>query len=1058
MQYDKIDKRRLPDIECEGGIYLYRDNAMPLEQVLAKGNGRSVFLVGNGGQGKSTTLFAYWLEHFGDSIYVDMKLLSSRQGEYAIQNIIKEEYFISIEILSRNTIILLDGINEAPLGLREKYKNQKPQLISEIDKLRAMGFCIVLAGRLDDVGLLGEEDEIDDGFNVNQFAVCTLHELREQQVKDVIPHLIYSEPLIHLLQNNAMLSMYCGLNSILGVDVFESDDKICAGVLLEKYFEIYIRLKYIKKFVSGEYGQYTYKDIYEELNLKRKRELIREADKSWNQFNSVLLKYAFSNRISENVLHQCGESALALGILRSTNECVKGKQEYCFADELYQTYFLMQYFKKLLCAKKNDSVVIAAAVSGFIYLPERVLNELEQFEYKAERTLNYVDLIELYVYIAEMLLARTFNAKARENLIKIMIASQLGFARYIWAKIVLPELNNDIISNDGNFNPYFQQVPQFVIPSCVKKIQDDAFQNWLCLEDVTIPKSVEYISPKAFVGCSLKRISVEDGNSQYHASNNCLIETNTKKLVVGNQDGSIPEDGSIYSIGEYAFSGREFLNEIVIPEGVVEICEGAFKGCVSMESIFLPTSLCYIGNEAFRWCKALQDISIPDNVEKIGEKAFHFCESLLSINLPDKITEIEKSVFERCLFLHEIVIPNQVQRIYEKAFEHCVRLKRLVLPQSLMKIETDAFNECFRLKEVYNPSTIDLDSDDNSKITDYACHIYGTEELAGHFIELENFVFYEYCDERVLVEYFGDDTKVCLPKLSDGKSYKISKGAFIYCDIEEITFSDEVTEIGDSAFESCDSLRKVILNNGLMAIGKNAFFDCTSLEKVFIPKSVALIGEGAFANCATLLELSVDLGNNRYCSLDNCIIDKQNKSIIAGCKNSTISKDNSLVRRIGNSAFYGCVELNNISIPSNIESIGEFAFFATGLLQIYFEDGLRIIETGAFQDCHKLYSMTLPNSLEIIGDKAFKSCLGIRILEIPMHVKRIGNYAFYDCACIETVKIPQSVMDMGCWVFYDCNALEEIVCEIESKPSGWSEDWIGKFAKQRLLKVSWNLK
>ncbi|MEE1302279.1 MAG: leucine-rich repeat domain-containing protein [Bacteroidales bacterium] len=58
-----------------------------------------------------------------------------------------------------------------------------------------------------------------------------------------------------------------------------------------------------------------------------------------------------------------------------------------------------------------------------------------------------------------------------------------------------------------------------------------------------------------------------------------------------------------------------------------------------------------------------------------------------------------------------------------------------------------------------------------------------------------------------------------------------------------------VTSIGVSAFEYCNSLIDVTIPNSVTTIGNYAFKDCSSLTSVTIPNSVTSIGHGAFNTC-----------------------------------------------------------------------------------------------------------------------------------------------------------------------------------------------------------------
>ena len=66
-------------------------------------------------------------------------------------------------------------------------------------------------------------------------------------------------------------------------------------------------------------------------------------------------------------------------------------------------------------------------------------------------------------------------------------------------------------------------------------------------------------------------ITVADGNTVYHSAGNCLIETESKTLVLGCKNSVIPTDGSVTSIGEYAFYGCTSFTSVTIPSSVTSI-------------------------------------------------------------------------------------------------------------------------------------------------------------------------------------------------------------------------------------------------------------------------------------------------------------------------------------------------------------------------------------------------------------------------------------------------------------------------------------------------------
>ena len=193
------------------------------------------------------------------------------------------------------------------------------------------------------------------------------------------------------------------------------------------------------------------------------------------------------------------------------------------------------------------------------------------------------------------------------------------------------------------------------IPDSVTSIGNHAFKYCSQLESIRIGSGVTSIGDYAFSGCSsLESIVAEEGNAVYHSEGNCLIETDSKTLIVGCKNSVIPSDGSVTRIGDHAFALRSSLTSIVIPEGVTSIGEEAFWYCSSLTSIVIPEGVTSIGDSAFWYCSSLTSIIIPEGVTSIGPSAFGGCSSLTSITIPDSVTSIGDCAFGWCNALTSI--------------------------------------------------------------------------------------------------------------------------------------------------------------------------------------------------------------------------------------------------------------------------------------------------------------------------------------------------------------------------------------------------------------------
>ena len=183
----------------------------------------------------------------------------------------------------------------------------------------------------------------------------------------------------------------------------------------------------------------------------------------------------------------------------------------------------------------------------------------------------------------------------------------------------------------------------------------------------TIPDSVTSIGKSAFSGCSsLQEIVVAEGNPVYHSAGNCIIETESKTLIAGCKSSVIPDDGSVTSIGDYAFNGCSGLTSITIPGSVTSIGNDAFRGIIAEIVWGDAPQITSIDDYAFSGYKGAS-ITIPDSVTSIGEYAFSGVTSEIVWGNASQITSIGDYVFAQYQGMN-LTIPNSVTSIGNYAF------------------------------------------------------------------------------------------------------------------------------------------------------------------------------------------------------------------------------------------------------------------------------------------------------------------------------------------------------------------------------------------------------
>ena len=73
----------------------------------------------------------------------------------------------------------------------------------------------------------------------------------------------------------------------------------------------------------------------------------------------------------------------------------------------------------------------------------------------------------------------------------------------------------------------------YILPPGLKRIGRFAF-SFSGITEMTIPKNVYFIDEMVFLGCCfLEKLSVDSQNTHYYSSNNCLIESQSQKLIYG---------------------------------------------------------------------------------------------------------------------------------------------------------------------------------------------------------------------------------------------------------------------------------------------------------------------------------------------------------------------------------------------------------------------------------------------------------------------------------------------------------------------------------------------
>lgn len=584
--------------------------------------------------------------------------------------------------------------------------------------------------------------------------------------------------------------------------------------------------------------------------------------------------------------------------------------------------------------------------------------------------------------------------------------------------------------NISNPSPYFE------IQEGTTLICANAFTSWYNIIQIKIPDSVKYINSEAFYKSGIMSIvipeSVEVGDGiDFRECANLEVVTINAPLE---------------TLSRRAFYKCEKLKMVTLPVGLKEISYEMFAYCNKLSSIVIPETVTTISQYAFYKCASLESIELPQSVTNISYGAFSGCSKLSSANIPTGVNEIPGSMFADCVALNYIVLHGNIKSVGSRAFENtafindennysggafylgnrllavskdfsgkftiregtemisanafkeCALITEVVIPEGITEIPNSCFSKCASLTNVSLPQSLTLIGDSAF----FDCSALETIEIPEGVTDIHTYAFYN-CSSLKEVEI-----PVGITKIADS----ILKGCSA---LERVSIPEGVVTIGSDAFEACVSLKSIELPQSLNILGGEAFLGCEKLEKIFIRKNVEAIGSGVFYGCVSLAEITVEPGNMKYISYENCLIEIERKFLLAvGC-NSALP-NSSAVEYIDRYALSSCPNLKELVISryikeiKNMNSSGHPAPKFTACTQIesitventnpyYYSSGNCIIDfkTGdLITACASSVIPTTENVTKIV-EFAFNRCINLKSITIPKNITQIASSAFTHC-------------------------------------------------------------
>lgn len=441
-----------------------------------------------------------------------------------------------------------------------------------------------------------------------------------------------------------------------------------------------------------------------------------------------------------------------------------------------------------------------------------------------------------------------------------------------------------------------------------------------------------------------------------------------------------------------------------VPDGVEEIAQYAFCGREELEEVIIPDSVKTIGARAFAGCTALKRVRLPDGLKWLYDATFDGCGSLEQIELPASLKEIRENVFRECASLREVVFPQGLEKVDHLAFSDCRRLEQIELPPEV-KILPSAFSGC-AFREIFVPNGVLLDSNAFCKMPDLERIVIDGDKIFRIFQ-------YGSKEEMNFPTRFFDDC----PKLREiiftekAKRYYNPNGLVVNRDGELLkvpqAYPDPV----------------VVVPEGVKYIDTHAFDACVGVEKIRLPKSIRRLFRQCFEACVHLKELEVAEGNEYLSIQDGVVYDKDREEVLLAVVPPEELVLPDTVLSIAEHAFEN-TPLKHIVLSPSLRTIGNCAFRYTSLTELVLPSSVREIGEQAFNSAG-IQRLVISEGVEKIGTYAFsRTC--IERLDIPAGVKNIGVYAFENCKNLREVRVFAEPKEFLWGAFAQCNALERL--------------------------------
>lgn len=189
-----------------------------------------------------------------------------------------------------------------------------------------------------------------------------------------------------------------------------------------------------------------------------------------------------------------------------------------------------------------------------------------------------------------------------------------------------------------------------------------------------------------------------------------------------------------------------------------------------------------------------------------------------------------------------------------------------------------------------------------------------------------------------------------------------------FFNLEKVVLPSSVNTIDECAFKNCSSLKEINLEN-VAEIEREAFMNCTSLESIVLSENLSSLSSKVFGNCTSLKYITLNNPETLfYSSFEGCTA-IQEVNAKYGIRYTQINEFKGTPFYENQTEYFeGITYYRNEIVDMNPEYKGV----------CHIKEGIRAIFYGYFEQNTGITEIVLPDSIETVECGAFIECEGLK--------------------------------------------------------------------------------